>query len=78
MNRKIVRVLALNDDCHETSYHEDRRKTPYYDGERFIEELSRPHNYEYDIRKLSIYQVDDNPTLLKAFENVINDECSYL
>ena len=70
MSNKI-RVLALNDDNHETSFHTEWCKDSYYTHMDFIRKLAEPHTYEYEVRCVYLLNIDDNnPLLNKAFDIV--------
>lgn len=53
---KKIRVLALNDDNHETSFHSEWNKTPWHNHMDFIKHLAKSHDWEYEIR--CVYLVD--------------------
>ena len=65
-----VRVLALNDDNHETTFHSEWRKEPFSTKE-FLQKLAEPHSFPYEIRYVYLLDIDDNnPILNRAFDSV--------
>ena len=57
-----IRVLALNDDNHETSFHTEGNKEGYCTHMSFIKMLAKPHDCEYEIRCVYLLDVEDEKT----------------
>ena len=68
---KKIRVLALNDDNHESSFHSEWSKTPWYNHMSFIKHLAKPHDWEYEIKCVYLLDIEDEK-LEKAFDLVQN------
>lgn len=66
---KKIRVLALNDDNHETSFHTEWSKDGYHTHMQFIQMLAKPHDWEYEVRCVYLLDVNDEKTE-RAFDVV--------
>ncbi|MBQ8792903.1 MAG: hypothetical protein IJZ62_04820 [Clostridia bacterium] len=65
-----LRVLGLNDDNHETSFHTECA-VHYYNHVGLIEELAKPHDFEYEVRWIYLVDFDeDDVQLIEDFEIV--------
>ena len=66
-----VRVIALDDDNHDISFHTEWRKDPYHNSMAFIRQIAKPHECKYDIRSISLLDIDeDDEKLTLAFDVV--------
>ena len=65
----VIRVLALNDDNHETSFHVEGSKGDYHTHMSFIKMLAEPHDCKYEIRCVYLLDVEDEKTE-RAFDIV--------
>ena len=64
----VIRVLALNDDTHETTFHTPNTN---WTLKEFVKELAKPHQSDYEIRGVYSFDIDDNDIeSLVAFERI--------
>ena len=67
---KKIRVLALNDDNHKTTFHSEWSQSPYTTL-GFVQKLAKPHTDTYEIRYVSVLDLNgDNAQIDIAFDVV--------
>ena len=57
---KKIRILALNDDNHETSFHTEWIDKVKYNHMELIRLLAEPHTEEYEVRCVYLLDIDEN------------------
>lgn len=68
---KKIRILALNDDNHETSFHSEWDQKPFHTHMDFIKMLAKPHDWEYEVRCVYLLDIDMNDEKsCQAFDTV--------
>lgn len=65
----VIRVLALNDDNHETSFHLENG-TKYTTHMEFIRELAKPHECIYEVRCIYLLNLRIGDWAETAFDMV--------
>ena len=76
----MIRVLALNDDNHETSYTTEEGQRFYSASEFITKVLAKPHTEEYIVRGYAIIDEPegalaalDEDEIITVFDQVAND-----
>lgn len=71
-----IRVLALNDDNHDTVFVSENGDIWYY-ARNFIEHLSTPHNDTYETRGFALVDYDHGPAM-DLDDELVDQIFSYL
>lgn len=72
-----VRVLALNDDNHYTTFYLDDDATGY-DMRDFLKLLSKPHLENYHIRYVYLIDIPDNDIKAQETFDVVDCRAQYM
>ena len=76
MNNEI-RVLALNDDNHDTTFYFDNDATGY-DMRGFLKLLSKPHLENYHIRYVYLIDIPDDDIKAQEAFDVVDCRARYM